>query len=392
MIAVYDANWRPLGWTWLLSSPTMQVRAPGAPPPSCAGCSAFDTVEAGVADGFNPPLLKQVWDARLLNDGNGHIFVNFNCKSCVLAINHLFVTGDATSDGGVTNLRSWSRRIATDHAAAGTRQKSGGVCGRRRRAHAATVARARRPQRHAAVHAAPDVARAAARWSSAAARRTAARSRSTRSSAASTSCASYTTTRWATSASPTAAACRRRPTWCRSAAPTAARPRSASATSTATTARGSASSCGASNAAARRGRGRPTPTARGGGGGGGARGALRVRQPVQPLLVRARRAGAAPDRRHEWRVVPRRGARPARLRVGAIRVRDRRRRRRRRPRRLLRRERLRGEGGERPAPQRVGGAGAARRRGRYVRREIGIDRAYTKLDRRPMRVVGRRGS
>ena len=27
------------------------------------------------------------------------------------AINHLFVTGDATSDGGVTNLRSWSRRI-----------------------------------------------------------------------------------------------------------------------------------------------------------------------------------------------------------------------------------------------------------------------------------------
>jgi len=111
MIAVYDANWRTLGWTWLLSSPTMQVRAPGAPPPSCAGCSAFDTVEAGVADGFNPPLLKQVWDARLLNDGSGHVFVNFNCKSCVLAINHLFITGDATSDGGVTNLRSWSRRI-----------------------------------------------------------------------------------------------------------------------------------------------------------------------------------------------------------------------------------------------------------------------------------------
>ena len=86
MIAVYDANWRPLGWTWLLSSPTMQVRAPGAPPPSCAGCSAFDTVEAGVADGFNPPLLKQVWDARLLNDGNGHIFVNFNCNCVQRAI------------------------------------------------------------------------------------------------------------------------------------------------------------------------------------------------------------------------------------------------------------------------------------------------------------------
>ena len=107
LIAVYDASWRQLGWTWLISSGPVQVHVPGTP---VTAESPHDRVEAGVADGFTPPLLKQVWDARLLRYGH-RLFATFNCLSCLPSLNLLHLTGDATPDGGVRHLRAWSQRL-----------------------------------------------------------------------------------------------------------------------------------------------------------------------------------------------------------------------------------------------------------------------------------------
>eukprot|EP00966_Prymnesium_polylepis_P103891 2405808-Prymnesium_polylepis.1 len=88
-----------LAWTWFLARPEDQV--------NMLGHVARWFVPPAVHGLYPPPWSKPVYDVRLINFDKSHIFATFNCKSCTFSIALLMLTGDVTTDGGISDLRAW---------------------------------------------------------------------------------------------------------------------------------------------------------------------------------------------------------------------------------------------------------------------------------------------
>ena len=97
-IVILDARLEIIGWTWLIAVPHAQINP------------AWEyknwTIGFGKSDGFKPPWTGQIFDVRLFNM-HGRIFGTVVCAKCSFALMLITMTGDVTSDGGVTHLRAW---------------------------------------------------------------------------------------------------------------------------------------------------------------------------------------------------------------------------------------------------------------------------------------------
>lgn len=80
-IVILDESLAPLGWTWLLNSPEVQLHREGG-------------VSPGAADAFAPSRSKLVWDARLFNIGPDHLYVTYACLGCSFSVSQLHITVD----------------------------------------------------------------------------------------------------------------------------------------------------------------------------------------------------------------------------------------------------------------------------------------------------------
>jgi hypothetical protein len=100
-IVVLDSGLAILGWTWMLPRPEDQVTLHH-------NLSRW-YVRPGVSDGFLPPWGKPAYDTRLLNLDGERLFATSNCKACTFSIAQLEVTATPTADGGLRDLRVWSR-------------------------------------------------------------------------------------------------------------------------------------------------------------------------------------------------------------------------------------------------------------------------------------------
>jgi len=105
-LAVLDTQLRVLDWTWYLACPEVQVSAADS-----QWVSDGWTVPQGVAGPFRPPWVKCVYDARLLAVA-GRLLITSTCRGCEGGIkwSQLQLTGDATTDGGLSGLRAWAAR------------------------------------------------------------------------------------------------------------------------------------------------------------------------------------------------------------------------------------------------------------------------------------------
>ena len=97
-LALLDAKFEVITWTWLLAAPHVQINPKWA--------HKNWTVGFGGSDGFRPPWTGQIYDVRLFNL-HGRIFATNACAKCNFALMLITVTGDVTADGGLVHLRAW---------------------------------------------------------------------------------------------------------------------------------------------------------------------------------------------------------------------------------------------------------------------------------------------
>ena len=97
-LALLDAKFEVITWTWLLATPHAQINPRWA--------YKNYTIDFGPSDGFRPPWTGQIYDLRLFNL-HGRIFATCACAKCNFALMLLTVTGDVTADGGLVHLRAW---------------------------------------------------------------------------------------------------------------------------------------------------------------------------------------------------------------------------------------------------------------------------------------------
>jgi hypothetical protein len=116
-LAVLDAKFEVITWTWLLAAVHAQINPRWA--------YKNWTIDFGGSDGFRPPWTGQIYDVRLFNL-HGRIFATNACAKCNFALMLITVTGDVTADGGLVHLRTWrqtaQRYISADKWAQGRNQ------------------------------------------------------------------------------------------------------------------------------------------------------------------------------------------------------------------------------------------------------------------------------
>jgi len=113
-LAVLDDELGLLSWTWLMSSPRLQVTR--SPKQAQQGYH----VEPGAAGNFSPPWSLRSYDTRLLNFDGRHLFATalepcehspmHRCSELGLAefaVQLLQLTAEPTASGGVAALRAW---------------------------------------------------------------------------------------------------------------------------------------------------------------------------------------------------------------------------------------------------------------------------------------------
>ena len=104
-IAVLDARFDLLGWSWMINSPVYQLARPLDDP---ATSRIKRCVPTGSADhDFLPSWAKQTFDARLLH-ADGGLLVTYACSSCAFSLSPLRITAEPTADGGLRQLRVWA--------------------------------------------------------------------------------------------------------------------------------------------------------------------------------------------------------------------------------------------------------------------------------------------
>ena len=121
-IAVLDDDLRLLTWTWLLSSPRLQVTASKLQ--ARKGYHAL----LGAAGNFTPPWSLRAYDVRLLNFDGRHVFATalepcehspqHRCPAhgqAEFAVQLLQLTAEATASGGATALRAWLTARASSY-------------------------------------------------------------------------------------------------------------------------------------------------------------------------------------------------------------------------------------------------------------------------------------
>ena len=121
-IAVLDERLRLLTWTWLLSSPALQVSR--SPTQVRQGYHA----RVGAAGNFTPPWSLRAYDARLFNFDGRHVFATalepcehspqHRCPAhgqAEFAVQLLQLTAEATASGGATALRAWLTARASSY-------------------------------------------------------------------------------------------------------------------------------------------------------------------------------------------------------------------------------------------------------------------------------------
>ena len=122
-IAVLDQSLQLLTWTWLLSSPALQVSR--SPVQVRQGHHA----PLGVAGNFTPPWSLRSYDTRLFNFDGRHVFATalepcehnpkHRCAGqgqAEFAVQLLQLTAEATASGGATALRAWLTARASSSA------------------------------------------------------------------------------------------------------------------------------------------------------------------------------------------------------------------------------------------------------------------------------------
>ena len=122
VIAVLDESLRLLTWTWLLSSPALQVSR--SPTQARQGYHA----RVGAAGNFTPPWSLRAYDARLFNFDGRHVFATalepcehspqHRCPAhgqAEFAVQLLQLTAEATASGGATALRAWLTARASSY-------------------------------------------------------------------------------------------------------------------------------------------------------------------------------------------------------------------------------------------------------------------------------------
>ena len=97
-LALLDAKFEVITWTWLLAAPHAQINPRWA--------YKNWTIDFGGSDGFRPPWTGQIYDVRLFNL-HGRIFATNACAKCNFALMLITITGDVTADGGLVHLRAW---------------------------------------------------------------------------------------------------------------------------------------------------------------------------------------------------------------------------------------------------------------------------------------------
>ena len=122
-IAVLDESLQLLTWTWLLSSPALQVSR--SPVQVRQGYHA----PLGAAGNFTPPWSLRSYDTRLFNFDGRHVFATA-LEPCEHSPKHrcagqgqaefgvqlLQLTAEATASGGATALRAWLTARASSSA------------------------------------------------------------------------------------------------------------------------------------------------------------------------------------------------------------------------------------------------------------------------------------
>ena len=97
-IAIYDAHFELLGWTWFINDPNKQVanweRPRRGPFP-------------GSADGDDPPWFQKVRDVRLLNY-HGRLFATYGCRHCAFAVSLVHMSAIEDEDGNPSRFRAWA--------------------------------------------------------------------------------------------------------------------------------------------------------------------------------------------------------------------------------------------------------------------------------------------
>ena len=102
-IAVLDERLRSLGWTWLLNAVPYQVDQTG----NRSVSELTGKVPTGASDGFTPPWIRTVFDARLLSVNGSLLAVLKLPRQPAMTLATVQLTAMQTADGSVAELRAW---------------------------------------------------------------------------------------------------------------------------------------------------------------------------------------------------------------------------------------------------------------------------------------------
>ena len=123
VVAVLNASFGVVAWTWFLVDPAAQVLAPSDPQ------SLVETqmkVRAGASGAFPPPLVstssssdhprapRSPYDARIIPYTNRTLLITYACAGCAgFELAQLVLSAEPQPHGGLSNLRAWAAGVFT---------------------------------------------------------------------------------------------------------------------------------------------------------------------------------------------------------------------------------------------------------------------------------------